>query len=142
MATTPNTAKLTGSVTWSDGSPFDGWLLLGLVLPENADGQWPTTVLNGATIQQRLPLWAKIPITAGAFDSQTSILYNTSVEPPASRYVAYWYDKNHRRIFPATGVPPTPFTISANPYAIALPTLTAPSNSATLPVPTETTLGV
>lgn len=142
MATSPQVAHLTGSVTWSDGSTFDGWLLLGLVLPENADGQWPTTVIAGATMPQRLPIWTKIPIRAGAIDGQTTVLFNTSVEPPNSRYVAYWYDRNHRRIFPAVATPPTPFSITTTPYAISLPTLTVPSNSSTLPTPSETTLGV
>ena len=133
----PQTALLSGTVTWSDGSLFDGWLRLGLVLPQNSDGQWPTTVLAGETSPQRLPIWAEVPISAGAFDANTQILFNSSLNPPNTQYVAYWYDRNNRRLFPASNVNPTPFTISANPYPISIPTLTVPSTSATIPVPVD-----
>lgn len=139
MATSPSTSLLTGTVNWSDGSRFDGYLHLGLVLPQNGDGQWPTTTLAGQLPPQRLPIWTVVPISAGVFDANTKVFYNTSLDPPNSQYVAYWYDLNRRRLFPTTGTPPTPFTIAANPYAISLPTLTIPSTSATLPVPSDST---
>lgn len=143
MAVVPSKATITGTVSWSNGVLFDGWLLLGIVRPENADGQWPSTVLAGQLAPQRLPIWLEIPISAGVIDTATKVFFNSSIEPPNTQYVAFWYDRNKRRLFPATGVAPTPFTISTDPYAITVPTLTIPSTSATLPTPSEVpTVGV
>jgi hypothetical protein len=117
---------------------FDGYILLALALPENGDGQWPVAVAENIYPPQRLPLFTFIPVSQGVINQQTKVLYNDAINPPNSRYVAYWYDRNKRRVFPATGVSPSFFTISAGTYAISLPTLTVPTNTATVPTPEGT----
>jgi hypothetical protein len=139
--TIPPKASLTGSPLWSDGTPFDGYVLLGLVMPQNADGQWPTLALEGVFPPVSLPIWTQIPISAGVFDPNSFVWLNTSVSPGHTQYVAYWYDLNKRRIFPATGTPPTPFTITTTAFAINIPTLTTPATSATLPTPVDSATG-
>lgn len=144
MPITPSTAVLTGNVTWSDATPFDGYLLLGLVMPTNADGIWPTVTVGGGNVPPlRLPIWTMIPINAGVFDSNTKILFNSSISPDSTQYVAYWYDLNKRRIFPATGSNPTPFVISSASFAPSIPSLTVPATSGVIPAPSDNpSLGV
>lgn len=132
MATPPSTAVLSGSPAWSNGTPFDGWVRLGLVLPTNSDGSWPSAIFGAQTTAQRLPIWIEVPINAGTFNQQTKIWYNSSIDPPNTQYVAYWYDGNNRRLFPATGDSPTPFvvnqfTVTGGTYTISIPMLTVPS---------------
>ncbi len=142
MATSPSYATLTGSPVWDSGAPFDGWVRLALVLPTNSDGEWPSSVFSGQMGPQRLPIWIEVPIVQGVFNQQTKIWFNSSITPPNTKYVAYWYDRQNRRISPV-GISPTPFTVSTASHAITLPTLAAPIASAVIPAPSEvTTRGV
>lgn len=144
MPTAPAFALLTGTVTWSDLTLFDGYVLLGLVLPSNSDGIWPSVSVNGGNVPPiRLPIWTQVPIAAGVFDQNSKIYFNSAITPDSTQYVAYWYDLNKRRISPATGSNPTPFTVNTGAYAIAIPTLTVPANSGVIPTPSDNpTLGV
>jgi hypothetical protein len=142
VAQPPLTAAISGSPIWSNSTPFDGYLYLGLTLPQDANGQWPTLTFAAQNPPQRLPIWTVVPIVAGVFDQNTKVWQNSTLDPPNTQYVAYWYDLNKRRIFPAIGATPTPFTIATDPYPIALPTLTIPSTSANYPVPDDTDPGV
>ncbi len=137
--TIPAKAALTGTVTWSDSTPFDGYLLLGLVLPRNGDGQWVTVVMEGVFPTTSLPIWNVVPISAGQFDPNTFVWLNTSLTPENTQYVAYWYDLNNRRIYPSLlgGPPVTPFTITTAPYAISVPSLDPPSTASQYPVPQD-----
>lgn len=136
--TYPQTALLSGTVTWSDGTLFDGYVLLALGLPSNGDGVWPTAMIGGKYPATRIPVWTVVPIIRGVFSPNTSIFFNSSIDPPGTKYGAYWYDINWRLLFPAVGVPATGFTISVNPYAISIPTLTVPSSPSTIPLPQTT----
>lgn len=131
---TPRTATLTGTVTWSDGTLFDGYLLIGIALPTNGDGDWPYIAADGITPPQRLPQWIFIPIKQGVIDAATKLWYNADLNPPGTQYVAYWYDSLKRLV--VSGVP-TPFTISTASHAISLPTITVPNNG-TVPTPQDT----
>jgi hypothetical protein len=137
VATVPSRAPLSGTVSWSDSSAFDGYVMLGLVLPQNSDGIWPTVGIEGVFPPQRIPIWTVVPISNGSFDVNTYVFYNTSITPPGTQYVAYWYDLNKRRIFPATGNAPAQFSVTTSPLAIAIPTLTIPTNSGVVPVPAD-----
>lgn len=131
---TPSYATLSGTVTWSDGTLFDGYLYLGLVMPANSDGVWPTATLSGQGSPQRLPIWTVVPVMSGVFNPQTRVLYNNSLTPPHTQYVAYWYDLNMRRVAPGPTAITVPFSINVSPYVISIPTLTSPSTSNTIPV--------
>lgn len=129
---TPQTVTLTGTITWSDGTLFDGYVLLGLGLPSNATDVWPSLAVGaGKYPMLRLPIWTVVPIRQGVFDPNTKVFVNTSIDPPNSKYGAYWFDNNKRRIYPAAGVTAAPFTISASAngtYALT------PGASLTLPL--------
>ena len=137
----PPKAILSGTAAWTDGTPFDGYLHLGLVLPQNSDGQWPTVTLAGLPSPQRLPIWTVVPIVGGIYDNQTKVWQNKGMTPPGTQYVAYWYDLSRRRLFPPTGTSPTPFSINSTAFTMPTPTLTAPT-SGTVPVPDDSNPGI
>lgn len=128
----PRKAQLTGAVQWSDGSNFDGYLLLGLAIPTNGEGVWPTVALGSAFPRQRLPQWVLIPIKDGTFDATTKVFFNGDIEPRGCQYGAYWYDINGRKLAPAGAA--TAFDITTDPYVISVPTLTVPS-AGSVPTP-------
>ena len=125
----PTSTKLITStpVTWSDGSLFSGYLLLGLALPtDSATTQWAYVNLYGTS--QQLPKWTVIPIIEGAVDNNTSIFPNTQLDPPNTKYAVYWYDNTWKLIYPfPAGTLPSLVTITGATYTITQPTLTAPT---------------
>lgn len=130
------TLSTVAPVLWANGSPFTGWLLIGIAMPTGAAGSsYPSATLWGQSPAQPLPQWIMVPIIAGSIDTYTSIFYNTYLDPPGCRYVAYWLDSNRNQIYPALNVAPLLFDITSSPYTITQPTLTAPSSPNNIPAP-------
>lgn len=117
-----------GTIAWSDGTLFDGYVWLGLQLPT---GDAP--YLFNSTRPQQLPPYTRIPIIGGQLDNNTGVFYNSNLQPPGTRYVAYYFDSNNVLIAPASGTA-TPFAVSATPVTLTVPTLTVPALG-TAPVP-------
>lgn len=125
--TVPSTAKIQSAspITWSDGSLFSGYILFGLALPTDVQGaQWAELRLYGTS--QRLPVWTVFPIVEGQIDTNTTLFYTTQLDPPNTRYAAYWYDNTWKLIYPI-GAPPVSFSITTNPCLITQPYLQAPA---------------
>ncbi len=137
--TSPQTAKVTTStnVTWSSGALFSGYLMFGVALPTDSLGaQWAQLNLYGTS--QRLPIFTIIPIIEGVVDQNTSVYLTTQLDPPNTRYVAYWYDNTWKLIYPfPSGTIPSPFSVTTQPYIITQPTLTVPTvpTGAEIPAP-------
>jgi hypothetical protein len=70
-------------------------------------------------------------------DQQTKVIFNADITPPNTQYVAYWYDRNKRRVFPLLANPSF-FTISTNPHAISIPFIDMPVPTIVAPQPEET----
>jgi len=125
----PQTAKITTStpVTWSDGSLFNGYILFGIALPTDVSGaQWAEVKLLGT--RQRLPVWTVLPIVEGQLDQITTLFLTTQLDPPNTRYTAYWFDNTDKLIYPyPSGTKAAAFSIASNPYTITQPTLAAPT---------------
>lgn len=133
------TATLSGTVNWSDGSAFTGYVYVGLALPVNSDGVWTKAYLKDQSYPPvRIPRWTTVCIEEGVFDPQTKLYFNADLTPPGTKYLAYWYDQANRRIYPATGATAALFTIDATPFAITLPTLTLPTVASEVPTPEGT----
>lgn len=140
----PQASQLTTSpttVVWSDGSLFDGYLWVGVVLPTPGPGQsasavpYTTPFLWAASRAQALPQYVKVPIVNGLIDQTTQLFFNANMDPPGTSYVAYWFDRNNAMIAPANGAA-TPFTVTSLTTTITVPTLTLPNYSgAVAPVP-------
>jgi len=104
-------------VTWDDGSALTGFLLVGLVLPTGyAQGYYAATYPDVA-----IPTFLKVPIINGSFHTAESICYNADIEPPNSRYVAWYYDSTGQQIAGPTAL----FSVSTTtctPPSLTLPT--------------------
>jgi hypothetical protein len=123
--TSPRTAQLItspGIVTWSNGYIFDGFLWLGLSLPTG----YTNIKCFGSQLPQEIPRYIKVPIIAGQLDQTTQIFYTTDMDPPATQYFAYWFDRNNQLITPDPGTA-VGFVVSTPVVTIAIPTLTLPS---------------
>lgn len=124
---TPRTASLTGTVTWSNGSLFDGYVLIGTVLPHGYSYACPI----GLFPEGGLPLFTVVPITAGEFNQSARLYFNADLEPPNCRYGAYWYDAQNTLLSGPSAI----FDVTVDPYPILIPTLTVPAAGTTVPVP-------
>lgn len=134
MAFPPSTATITPSVNpvlWSTTKPFNGWLVLGLAVPTLSSIPYPTISEDSTSPQVRLPIWTPIPITDGVINQNTKIFFTSTIEPPNCQYVAYWYDVNYEQI----AGPSSLFTVTASPYTLTVPTLTAPIAAVSGPIP-------
>lgn len=90
----PRVGKLTGLVSWPDGTPFNGYAECALIVPgiNGAETPWPRLTGPQGYPTQRLPLWTRIKITEGAFSQDTGLIYNDDIRPFSTRYVAFYYD--------------------------------------------------
>ncbi len=122
------------TVQWSTGANFNGFLLLGLVLPTGAAAYVKADrPAAGNTVVARLPLWVVIPIVDGKLDSATRVWQNSSIDPPNTQYSTFWYDTTETLI--ASGPGSNLITISTEPHVIAVPVLTAPTAGTLAVVP-------
>ncbi len=135
MAAAPKKAQLTSSrISWDSGEHFDGHLVLGLAVPVPASGVAITFVLSdNASPSVRIPAWIRIPVVDGELSTEARVLNNADLEPPNSRYAAFWYDLTGRRV----AGPSALFAVSGDTYDIdaIVPILTAPAASTGAPVP-------
>lgn len=127
----PRKASLSGTVSWSSGELFTGFTLIGVALPTSGDYTYSRLALQNVYPPQRLPLWYRIPITNGQYDGTARIYWNIDLEPPNTRYVAWFYDVHNRQI----GGPTAAFEVASESYTITVPTLTVPTTSTVPPIP-------
>ena len=110
---------------WSNGSRFDGYVWIGITLPATPAGI-DAPYLWASQRRQNLPRLIKVPIVNGQIDQTTQLFYNSTMNPPGTTYVAYYYSQDDVLIAPSSGTA-TPFSVSASPTTLTVPTLTVPS---------------
>lgn len=124
MATALRKGVPTGTITWSDGTPFDGVCWIGLKSLVNGSAvAWPTISLGNRSTRRSVPVWAPIPVTEGAFGTDFGVYYNADLTPHNSQYIAYYYDSNGVQI----AGPSTAFSVSTPTFTVPSLTLTVPS---------------
>lgn len=135
MPTAPQAAMLvpsTGTVLWSNGEPFDGYLVAGLALPTYSGGTvYPYVTVEGAPAPLRIPQWSKIPVIEGVIDQGSQVLLNSSIQPPNSRYAFFWYDVTGRQVANDAVL----YNVNTTTFTVPVPTLTAPTVAAAPPSP-------
>lgn len=135
MPTAPQAATLvpsTGTVQWSNGELFDGYLVAGIALPTYGGGTvYPYVTVEGAPAPLRIPQWSKIPIVAGVIDQGSQLLLNSSIQPPNSRYAFFFYDVTGRQV----AADATLYNVNSTTFTVTIPALTAPSIAGAAPTP-------
>lgn len=128
--------KPTGTITWSDGSLFNGFAVVGIVLPTTGGSAYPEIQLEGNTSRFEIPIWATIPIKDGAFHSQSGLWYNADINPPNTKYAIYYYDSAWVQIAgPASSS--DFFLVASESFTPTTYTLNVPTLSTTIPVPVD-----
>ena len=126
------TAKLNSATTvqWTNAENFDGFVAIGIAFP----GSYVQVSLDENAPPQRIPQWTKVQIVNGKYNQSTTLFLNADIEPPNTQYAAYFYDATNTLIAPAAGTAAL-FSITADPYTLTPPTLTAPTAAVTPPSP-------
>ena len=122
----PTISTLSGTVTWSDGSLFDGYLLLIIAFPVG----YSSASIKNQLVVQPIGDHIKVRIIQGVYDQAARIYQNLFLEPPNTQYVAYYFDNNDKELG-HTGL----FTIATSPYTITQPTLALPAATIIIPSP-------
>jgi len=123
MSSTIREGKPTGTVTWSDGSNFNGFALCGL---KSMSGHADTDFTVGnAALANYLPRsnYTRLLIEEGQFNQVASLIYNADINPPGTYYVAWIYDSSGKQI----AGPSTAFQVSSGTFTIPSLTLTVPT---------------
>lgn len=130
-------------VVWSDGSTFNGYLVVMLAPPVASNSiNWPGDGILSYTSpeawsqtgQMRLPDVYVLPIYGGAISTNAGVLANTDINPPGSKYFMYYYDIARKRIAgPASSSDYYVFTSS--PGTITQPSLPVPTPPSGVPAP-------
>lgn len=131
MSISRSAVTTAANVTWQGGTLFNGWLLL-IASPPNISGtKFNSISLRDSSPKLKIPTRARIPIREGVLDQNCKIFQTSSLVPTNVVYSAWWYDDNGVLI--ATGA--SLFTITADPYTIAVPTLADPTTEIVNPTP-------
>ena len=131
----PSVATLsqTASIAWSDGTLFNGFLLIGLVVPITGTA-WAELDLGGQSPGERIPLYTKVPVIEGQFSNEVGVIYNTSISPPNSKYACWYYDNSNYPVRQIAG-PSTLFTVTSATLTPPALTLTVPTAGTVAPTP-------
>lgn len=126
----PRTAFINSGTTftWNDGTtPFNGYLLLGLTIPNVPGGSipWPDFTANTASSNLPLPGFTMIPIVDGLPYTTVGVIWNADINPPTTQYVAWLLDSSRAYIVGPTAA----FTVAANPFSVPTLTPLLPSTS-------------
>lgn len=135
------TIVTSSTIQWSDGSNFQGSLLLFFLPPDLGAGVYPNIYprysLGSRHLPLPLPKRIAIPIINGVLQDN-KILPTSQLSPPNVKFYAFWIDSAGALI--ASG--PSLFSItSTGDYTITPPTLTAPTAETDTPTLTPSVSG-
>lgn len=90
----PRVGKVSNNATvsWSDGSEFNGYMLVGLSSPELSSQTFPNVRYgNVGEPTETIPVFVKIPIKHGQFNQTVGVFFNEDLSPPNTLYYAWMY---------------------------------------------------
>lgn len=131
----PRSAKLSGTITWSDGSNFNGFAVVALVFPTSGGSAWPELVIEPGSPRQRIPVWSTIPIVNGVFNQSCGLWFNADINPPNTKYAIFYYDAANKLVASPSSDSDF-FTVTADPTTPTTYTLTVPTAGTAVPSPT------
>jgi len=109
----PRKSTATGTIYWSNGDLFDGWLLIGVVPPQSGGTNWPTVKPSDMVSPIALPPFYMIRIKLGTPETNTKVFYTSDITPPNTEYVAWLCDINYQLM---TTEPSTTFTVTSTTF--------------------------
>lgn len=87
------------TITWADATPFNGFVLINLLIPNAVSGTNWTEVDYGTLFPAlSLPQMQIIPIIGGQYNGSCGLFLNADLVPPGSQYRVYVYDSTKRQI--------------------------------------------
>lgn len=117
----------TPTVSWSNGEPFDGYVIFGLAQPTGLVD--PSIQYFGSLSKQQLPQWTRVAVIGGVLSNVERLYQNASIDPPNTKYAIYWTD----RAFNVLHTPTENVEINVAQYTLTVPTLTPPPATSTVP---------
>lgn len=118
---------------WSDGTKFNGFLILGLGYPTVSSIPISSVGILTSTSFERLPKAIKHIIKDGKLlNNKLSIYRSDKILPSGSRYYAYYYDLSGRLVAPTMGTA-TALNINSAAYTLITPALAIPIASTISP---------
>lgn len=133
MAASSSQLTSASAISWSGGTLFNGYVLLIMTPPNTGGATWTRVSLKDCRPKLRVPTRVKVPIREGVYDPDTRVWQTTSIVPPNAKYSAFFYDDNDVLIAIGSAL----FTVTADPYTLAPPTLTAPTAETVSPEPED-----
>jgi hypothetical protein len=134
MPTAPRTSKVLSTITytWSNSTNFDGFLVIGIVLPQASGVDWPSVAYGNQIVLEKLPTFYRIPIVDGAASQSSQVFYTSDIDPPNVKYVAWLFDRNMKKVTsdPVIG---DAFTVTSDTFTPTVGTPTVPSVGTTIP---------
>ena len=128
----PRQSKVSPSltVTWSDATVFDGFLIIGVVPPTLSSTDFANVAVGNLSTFVPLPKFYRFRIDAGKVDQSVGVYYTSDVSPPGVTYVVQFQDKTGRMI---TSSWSAAFTVTDSTFTPTVPTMTVPTSGATPP---------
>jgi hypothetical protein len=116
-------------MAWTDGTLFNGFVLIGLALPTASGTQFLGVRYGNAGISEAIPQFTKIPVTDGLLSTSCGLFYNADLTPPGSQYVGWTYIPNG----PTAGGTCRMIAGPTATFEVDEPTFTLPSMTLTVP---------
>ena len=113
------------AVQWTDGSNFNGFLLVSVVLPST--GSYTSVFYSNSYPQVAVPDFLVCPIVNGTFSANVGILWNADITPPNTKYISWYYDSTGRQVAGPSAV----WTVTSSTASPPAATLTAPTAGTT-----------
>lgn len=128
-----NTATITGTARWPDGSNMNGYVAICLVLPgqNGTTPVWPRLTTSAGYPSIAVPIWQKVPIKDGVING--TVWQNSALHPPGSQYAARYYDSTGVLV----GGDPQTFTANTSSVTLTPDISITPTTGTTIPTPAE-----
>lgn len=91
-----------GAFLWSDGSNFNGFIVLMMVIPTSSGTAWPGIFIDPNSPRQVIPDRTVFPISDGLPNNQISAYWNSSIDPPNTAYAVFGYDSAMKQVYAPT----------------------------------------
>lgn len=115
------------TVSWSDGTAFNGFLLVGIALPTLSGTAFTAALYGNSGVAPRLPQFVKVPISEGFYNSSCGLFYTSDITPPGTLFYSWLYTGG------TSGVPARMVSGPSSSFSVTSDTITPPTLTPTTP---------